>query len=441
MSIGIGPGVVRDLQPVDVVMVTYRRPHFLKKVVEEMYRRTAYPMRLLVVNNAADDIETIEFLKKAKLEGFIFDYLTLDENKGAAEAYNMGIDFFQKTKVGLSEYFVVTQEDILPPLLRPCWLERLLHLFKENELEYSAISCRIERTRHRKIDEFEPLIDSAPSLSAVLRMQKKEEILGANNFGDRKHWESTSFVKRMTFLKKKFAIATHLYASHIGFMVPNKGYKAGFTDYFTYSPERVTQGQDQPYPDIEPKSNIPIKINNERDEKEQQKREDYWKYWGRDKRTILKPTHEQKMIGKYAVGEGVDIGCGKVKCNVSAIGVDVYPHPCVDIISEVNDLWMFRDESLDYVLNSHVLEHMADFIGALKEWKRVLKVGGVLACAVPDGGKKPKYILKEGHKNNLSLGTVRLVLERILKMKILRAEYVPGKRENQFVFLIVAQKI
>jgi SAM-dependent methyltransferase len=53
-----------------------------------------------------------------------------------------------------------------------------------------------------------------------------------------------------------------------------------------------------------------------------------------------------------------------------------------DIIAEGNAL-PFDDNSLDYVLTSHVLEHFYDTIGAFKEWIRVVKPGGYIFTIFP----------------------------------------------------------
>lgn len=52
-------------------------------------------------------------------------------------------------------------------------------------------------------------------------------------------------------------------------------------------------------------------------------------------------------------------------------------------IAEATDLSALADESYDFVVSSHMLEHCANPIAALKEWKRVLKTGGALLLVLP----------------------------------------------------------
>jgi len=44
----------------------------------------------------------------------------------------------------------------------------------------------------------------------------------------------------------------------------------------------------------------------------------------------------------------------------------------------------FKDDSLDYVVSSHVLEHVANPVAALEEWYRVLRPEGIIYVVVPD---------------------------------------------------------
>ncbi len=54
----------------------------------------------------------------------------------------------------------------------------------------------------------------------------------------------------------------------------------------------------------------------------------------------------------------------------------------VDIVAYGDDL-PFKDETWDFVINSHVIEHFWDPIKALKEWYRVVKPGGYIFLIVP----------------------------------------------------------
>jgi len=57
--------------------------------------------------------------------------------------------------------------------------------------------------------------------------------------------------------------------------------------------------------------------------------------------------------------------------------------PGRQIIAEATALPMIDSDVYDFVLSSHTLEHLANPLLALAEWKRVLKPNGVLALLVP----------------------------------------------------------
>lgn len=63
----------------------------------------------------------------------------------------------------------------------------------------------------------------------------------------------------------------------------------------------------------------------------------------------------------------------------------LYPgskHP--DIISDSERFPDVPDNSFDFVVANHVLEHVSNPIGALEEWHRILRPGGLLLMALPD---------------------------------------------------------
>jgi SAM-dependent methyltransferase len=58
--------------------------------------------------------------------------------------------------------------------------------------------------------------------------------------------------------------------------------------------------------------------------------------------------------------------------------------PGIQIIADGIDLSVIKDESYDFMLSSHVIEHIANPIKALYEWKRVIKRGGYLVIIAPN---------------------------------------------------------
>ena len=114
-----------------------------------------------------------------------------------------------------------------------------------------------------------------------------------------------------------------------------------------------------------------------------------------------------RMLGRYVSGEGIEIGPGHQPFPLPYAGataryVDrwkpdenqaLFPElhggavfPVPDIISDLNidGLSMLADASEDFVIASHVLEHLVDPIGQLSEIHRVLRPGGVALILLPD---------------------------------------------------------
>lgn len=79
-------------------------------------------------------------------------------------------------------------------------------------------------------------------------------------------------------------------------------------------------------------------------------------------------------------------------CNFSnrTIWDDVTDRKCFEnrlgsqFVAEASDLPMISDQTYDFVVASHVLEHVANPLRALHEWKRVLRPQGVLLIILPD---------------------------------------------------------
>jgi len=81
---------------------------------------------------------------------------------------------------------------------------------------------------------------------------------------------------------------------------------------------------------------------------------------------------------------GIDVGVGERKSYLGAIGVDVEPSAAVGVVARAEKL-PFADGRLDFVISNHMLEHAGDPVQVLREWRRVLKPGGIMAFTAPAG--------------------------------------------------------
>ena len=103
-------------------------------------------------------------------------------------------------------------------------------------------------------------------------------------------------------------------------------------------------------------------------------------------------------LAPFCKGYGIDIGAGGDPITLGAVRVDL-PSPYtalgdgapVQLGGDAQDLVWFRDEVLDYVYSSHVLEDFEHPGEVIREWFRVLKPGGVLVIYCPDQKRYLEY--------------------------------------------------
>lgn len=99
--------------------------------------------------------------------------------------------------------------------------------------------------------------------------------------------------------------------------------------------------------------------------------------------------------GMNLQGKIVELGCGPLKTIKDSIGVDIIGNgklidsltdkiSIADIEADVSKPLPFEEESIDVVIGRHIFEHILDPILTLRQWKKVLKVGGKLVLALPN---------------------------------------------------------
>jgi len=162
-------------------------------------------------------------------------------------------------------------------------------------------------------------------------------------------------------------------------------------------------------------------------------------------------------IVPYTRGRGLDVGCGSFKAFPHFIGVDNGHHakefgwdfkPDVHV-EDATNLNVFASQSMDFVFSSHLLEHIENTQKALKEWWRVLKVGGYLVLYLPDKFQYPN-IGEAGanpdHKHDFHRDDIIQTMDKFAKgYNLVRnekrdADYGEGQAGNEYSFLQVFQK-
>lgn len=137
-------------------------------------------------------------------------------------------------------------------------------------------------------------------------------------------------------------------------------------------------------------------------------------------------------LAPFCSGYGIDLGFGGDPIVPHAIRID-FPAPYtsvgkwpVQIGGDASQLNWFRDDVLDFVFSSHLLEDFMDTRGVLIEWLRVLKPGGRLILYCPDEERYRAYCRRTGafhnpnHKHaHFSLEYVRGLIDQIGRTRTL----------------------
>jgi len=161
--------------------------------------------------------------------------------------------------------------------------------------------------------------------------------------------------------------------------------------------------------------------------------------------------HKYKYrVLKYLEGNGLDIGVDDSGITYRCIGIDTHwASDYVNAVLDARNLYLFKDGVFDWVNASHVLEDIEDTEQALKEWIRVLRIGGHLIIYCPHKNFYPNIGEKYGnlgHKHDfIPTDITEILLSLGMKIKLCATfgcdKYDYENRANiEYSFLIVAQK-
>lgn len=140
----------------------------------------------------------------------------------------------------------------------------------------------------------------------------------------------------------------------------------------------------------------------------------------------------RSRLAPYCEGYGLDLGFGGDPITESAIRID-FPQPYasvgkypVQLGGKAEELYWFRDNVLDFVYSSHLLEDFQNTEAVLEEWIRVLKPGGRLVTFCPDEQRFRRHCAETGQPYNpahihefFSLAFVKEILDKIGRTKVI----------------------
>jgi predicted SAM-dependent methyltransferase len=108
---------------------------------------------------------------------------------------------------------------------------------------------------------------------------------------------------------------------------------------------------------------------------------------------------DAKVNGNFSSAGGIRLNLGGRGTKIEGFKtVDLSPEHDADIQSDVSDLSMFEDGTVDEIYASQILEHFphVQTEKVLKEWHRVLKKGSRITIGVPDFARVVEIYAKTG---------------------------------------------
>ncbi len=183
--------------------------------------------------------------------------------------------------------------------------------------------------------------------------------------------------------------------------------------------------------------------------------------WWRYQQGIMKPPaiaysfrkdSEGDLIREKVKVEGlkvIDIGCGNLKTFPTAIGLDIVPKgelveqiggdspSQADITCDVSAPLPLADESVDIAVARHILEHLLEPITMLRNWTKVLKIGGKLVISVPNEHLIKSIPMNPEHVIAFTPQSLRVWIEAAGGLKIIDQ----WDSENGISFTTVCEKL
>ncbi len=98
----------------------------------------------------------------------------------------------------------------------------------------------------------------------------------------------------------------------------------------------------------------------------------------------------------------LNFGCGKsTYASENVTNLDVVEHPGVNVVCSSNKL-PFENDTFDFIIANHVLEHVPNWFESFKEMARVLKPGGKIEVWIPPVSSDSAFTYRD-HINSIGI--------------------------------------
>lgn len=408
------------MTPVQIIIPTYNNLDYLLPCLDSIVRNTVDSCRLIIVNNGSKELEN--YVKGPKV-------LHSGKNRGWMGGINDGLKEVPED----CEYVLLMNDDTL---ILPHHYDWIAKMKKVMDIDPSVaavgpssnVVAGIQNMRHKGLPallEVKYLI----GFCVLIRKKYLDEIGGLDESlpgGDDLDWS-------IAFRKKGYKLIARrdVFVFHHGFVTGNK-VRGDHTQHNGWNSPQMTEETNHAIIRkhgfrhfVETTRNEPLVYDGFKEEYDE----------GNCFENILK-------------GKGLDIGCGGKKISPETIGVDLIARGDMiggfggmaeaseaDVKASGDNLHMFDDDSIDYVVARHNIEHYANPIKALREWIRVLKPGGKIGISTPDDTRLDGMRLDKTHKHSFNRESMKDMLE-LLGLKIKEM----GGTANQWNFFVIAEK-
>ncbi len=384
-----------------IIITSFQQDEYLKEAILSCYNQTFQkPFQVIVVNDSGDGLNLqIELPERPEID---FIYIKNPKNIGCQKSYNLGCYFANDEK---NSFLIRCDGDdqLLPNALTD--LEEFLNEHDNRKLGFVYSDLKIMGSNKiRKYPEWQD--GSIKSLENIGHLQAIKKSV-ADEIGHfditLKYSHDTDQIIRV--IEKGYQI------KHIPkVLYYNRLHEAQYTQKF------VQEGNDPSY------------WKNLIFQRAIQERPDIWIEGRQEVIMATSGSHlwrsETEFINNFLKTKenmlnGIDLGSNNKKKINYAVGIDKDRNggKTNELVWDGTKELPFRDETLDFICASHLIEHIKDPVQAIEDWFKKLRQGGLLLLIVPHKSFIPNIGTQAGDPTHVADYTpedfIKIVLEKL----------------------------